>query len=214
MRPLTDAAPKALLVAGGKPLIVWHLEKLAAAGFEAAIINHAHFGELIEHTLGDGSRFGIRIAYSREREALETAGGIANALPLLGNAAFAAINADVFSDYAYARLARTCAQLARGKFLAHLVMVDNPQHHAAGDFALHDGRVTLGGDKLTFSGIAVYRAELFADIAPGAKVKLAPLLVKQIGRGMLSGEYFHGRWRDVGTPERLTALNREFTAAN
>jgi MurNAc alpha-1-phosphate uridylyltransferase len=209
MRPLTDTMPKALLVGGGKPLIVWHLEKLAAAGFEEVVINHAHLGELIEHMLGDGRRFGIRIVYSRESEALETAGGIANALPLLGNAPFAAVNADVFSDYDYGRLALAVMQLTAAKFIAHLVMVDNPEHHRAGDFALHDERVVLTGNKLTFSGLAAYRAELFAGIACGTKAKLAPLLVRQAGRGMISGEHFRGRWCDIGTPERLAMLNRE-----
>jgi MurNAc alpha-1-phosphate uridylyltransferase len=214
MRPLTDAVPKALLAVGGKPLLVWHIEKLAAAGFEEVVINHAHLGGLIEHVLGDGSRFGIPVVYSREQEALETAGGIANALPLLGDIPFAAINADVFSDYDYARLARASPQIMCGKLLAHLVMVDNPEHHTVGDFALHDGRVTLGGSKFTFSGIAVYRAELFAGIAHGAKAQLAPLLIKQIGRGKVGGEHFPGRWRDVGTPERLATLNHELAAAN
>ena len=211
MRPLTDTTPKALLVAGGKPLIVWHLEKLAAAGFEEVVINHAHLGELIEHRLGDGGRFGIRIIYSRESVALETAGGIANALPLLGSAPFAAVNSDVFSDYDYVQLARAVRQLAAAKFLAHLVMVDNPEHHPAGDFALHDERVVLVGSKLTFSGLAAYHAELFADIARSTKAKLAPLLVRQAGRGMIGGEHFRGRWCDIGTPERLAMLNLELT---
>lgn len=214
MRPLTDITPKALLAVGGKPLIVRHLEKLAAAGFGQVVINHAHLGGLIEHALGDGSRFGISIVYSHECEALETAGGIANALPLLGDAPFAAVNADVFSDYDYRQLARAVRQLAAAQFLAHLVMVDNPEHHPAGDFALHDERVVLSGGKLTFSGLAAYRAELFAGIARGTKAKLAPLLVRQLGRGRVSGEHFRGRWCDIGTPERLAMLNRELAAAN
>jgi N-acetyl-alpha-D-muramate 1-phosphate uridylyltransferase len=214
MRPLTDTIPKALLAAGGKLLIVRHLEKLAAAGFKEIVINHAHLGELIEAALGDGGRYGVQIVYSRESEALETAGGIAYALPLLGAEPFAVINADVFSDYDYAQLAQTVTQLAQAKLLAHLIMVDNPEHHAVGDFALHDSRVALVGGKLTFSGIAAYRTELFADIKLGAKAKLAPLLVKQIGRGMVGGEHFRGRWRDVGTPERLAALNHELATAN
>ena len=209
MRPLTDATPKALLAVGGKPLIVWHIEKLAAAGFETVVINHAHLGAQIEHALGAGARFGVRIAYSREGEALETAGGIAYALPLLGDAPFAAVNTDVFGAYDYRELARSVKQLAAGKFLAHLVLVDNPEHHATGDFALHDGRVVLAGAKLTFSGIAAYHAELFAAVAAGSKAPLAPLLLKHIGRGDVSGEHFRGRWCDVGTPERLAAINRE-----
>ncbi|HUO44102.1 MAG TPA: nucleotidyltransferase family protein [Burkholderiales bacterium] len=214
MRPLTDSVPKALLAVGGRPLIVRHLEKLAAAGFERAVINHAHLGAAIEDALGDGSRYGIRIVYSREQQALETAGGIAHALPSLGSAPFAAVNADVFSDYDYAQLARAVGRLAAGEFLAHLVLVGNPQHHPAGDFALRDGRVVLAGHKLTFSGIAAYRAEMFAEVARGSKAKLAPLLVGQIGRGRVSGEHFHGRWRDIGTPERLAALDRELASAD
>jgi len=213
MRPLTDSVPKALLGVGGKPLVVRHLEKLAAAGFGEVIINHAHLGELIERALGDGGQFGIRIVYSRESEALETAGGIAYALPLLGAAPFAAVNADVFSDYDYVQLAQAVARLNAADFLAHLVLVDNPEHHSKGDFALHEGRAVLAGDKLTFSGIAAYRPDLFAGTARGSRAKLAPLLVKHIGRGEVRGEHYRGRWHDVGAPERLAALNRELAAS-
>lgn len=212
MRPLTDRVPKPLLEAGGKPLIVWHLEKLAAAGFTQAVINHAHLGALIERTLGDGSRFGIAIAYSREAAALETAGGIAQALPLLGTAPFAAVNADVFSAYDYAELARTVACLASPERLAHLVLVDNPGHHPQGDFALRGGQVVRDGARLTFSGIAAYHPELFAGIARGSKAPLAPLLRGRIEARCVSGEHYRGRWCDIGTPERLAALERELAA--
>ena len=206
MRPLTDATPKPLLMAGGKPLIVWHIEKLAAAGITQIVINHAHLGARIEQALGDGTRFGAALAYSHEVQALETAGGIANALPLLGNAPFAAINADVHSDYDYAQLVAAAAPLA------HLVLVDNPAHNAAGDFALSGGRVVGDGARLTFSGIAVYRPELFAGIARGTKTPLAPLLREQIAAGRVTGEHYRGRWCDVGTPQRLAALNLELDA--
>jgi N-acetyl-alpha-D-muramate 1-phosphate uridylyltransferase len=212
MRPLTDTTPKPLLAAGGKPLIVWHIEKLAAAGFTQIVINHAHLGTLIEAALGDGGRFGITIAYSHESEALETAGGIACALPLLGPAPFAAVNADVFSDYDYARLPQAVERLSQTGPVAHLVLVDNPEHHPAGDFALRGGQADLDGARLTFSGIAAYRGEIFAGIARGAKAKLAPLLRERIAAGQVSGEHFRGRWHDVGTPQRLADLNRDLAA--
>ncbi len=213
MRPLTDRVPKSLLVAGGKPLIVRHLEKLAGAGFARVVINHAYLGPAIEAALGDGSRYGVEIAYSPEREALEAAGGIANALPLLGAAAYVVINADVFSDYDYSGLARVLARLdARGP-AAHLLLVDNPPHNPQGDFALNEGRVALVGSQLTFSGIAAYRPEMFAGIVRGAKAKLAPLLREHIGRGRVTGEHYRGCWRDIGTPQRLAELDQDLARA-
>ena len=206
MRPLTDTLPKPLLEAGGRTLIGWHLHKLAAAGFQEAIINHAHLGRLLEQTLGDGSRFGINIRYSPEHKALETAGGIANALPLLGER-FLVINGDIWCDFDF-----TAANAAlKQNDLAHLVLVDNPPQHAEGDFHLSSaGRVQpKGSPLLTFSGIGVYRAALFADIKPGSKTPLAPLLRSAMNDYRVSGEHFRGRWRDIGTPERLSALRRE-----
>jgi MurNAc alpha-1-phosphate uridylyltransferase len=207
MRPLTDRLPKPLLDVDGKPLIVHHLEKLAAIGCERVVINHAHLGEMIEAALGDGARYGVTIDYSREETALETAGGIANALPLLGAEPFVAVNADVYSDYDYALLHAAAGRL--GAAQAHLVLVDNPEHHAGGDFALRGGLLALDGERLTFSGLAVYRPELFTTIPCGARVPLAPLLREQIAVGRVAGEHFQGRWCDVGTPDRLTRLNRE-----
>ena len=207
MRPLTDGLPKALLDAGGKPLIARHLEKLAAAGFSRVVINHAYLGAAIEAALGDGSRFGVEIAYSPEAEALEAAGGIAKALPLLGAEPFAVVNADVFSDYDYAQLGRVVRGLDGGGALAHLLLVDNPLHNPQGDFALRDSRVGLAGAKLTFSGIAAYRGEMFAGVVRGTKAKLAPLLGEHIARGQVSGEHYRGCWRDIGTPQRLAELN-------
>ena len=212
MRPLTDTLPKALLVAGGRPLITWHLEKLAAAGFAEIVINHAHLGTLIERALGDGKRFGVAIVYSPETVALETAGGIAHALPLLGDAPFAVVNADVFSDFDYGRLADAVTSLAAQDGLGHLVLVGNPGHHPDGDFALSDGRVALDGARFTFSGIAAYRPAMFAAIPRGANAKLAPLLREHITAGRISGELYAGRWRDIGTPVRLASLARELAA--
>lgn len=206
MRPLTDRTPKPLLPVAGKPLIIWHLERLARGGFHEVVINHAHLGDQIEALLGDGDAWNVSIRYSAEPQgALETAGGIANALPLLGNAPFLVINGDIFCDW---NVGRARDALAPDQ-LAHLVLVDNPAHHPAGDFTILDGKVGAGGTapKLTFSGIGIYRPELFADIARGTPAKLAPLLNDAIAAGQVSGEYHAGRWVDVGTPERLVALD-------
>jgi len=209
MRPLTEATPKALLPAGGKPVVAWLLERLAAAGFEELVLNHAQLGWMIEAALGDGARFGVRIRYSREPEALETAGGIANAMPLLGEAPFLAVNTDLHTDFPFARL-RT---VLNDDALAHLVLVDNPSHHPGGDFALSDGRVAnAGAPMLTFSGIGVYRPALFATIARGTRAPLAPLLREAAARGRVTGELFRGRWLDIGTPDRLAALDAELKA--
>lgn len=205
MRPLTDHTPKPLLQAGGKPLIVWHIERLAQAGFRELVINHAHLGRQIEEALGRGERWGVRISYSDEGEALETAGGIANALPLLGDRPFLVVNGDVYTDYDFERLR---SQPMEG-VAAHLVLVDNPPQHPAGDFGLADGKlVEQGEERLTFSGIGVYRPEFFASVVPGAKAKLAPLLFAALASGQVTAEHYRGVWVDVGTPERLQALDR------
>jgi N-acetyl-alpha-D-muramate 1-phosphate uridylyltransferase len=206
MRPLTDTTPKSLLAAGGKPLIVWQLEKLAGAGFTDVVINHAHLGHMIEAALGDGSRFGVSVRYSPEGEALETAGGIALALPLLGTEPFLVINADIYTDFDFSTLARVDLQDG----LAHLVLVDNPPQHPRGDFALEAGHVRdSGGHLLTFSGIGVYTPRLFGGIPPKAKVPLAPLLRKAMAADRVTGEHYRGRWQDIGTTERLAALDAE-----
>jgi MurNAc alpha-1-phosphate uridylyltransferase len=206
LRPLTDTTPKCLLAVGGKALIAWHLEKLARAGLTEIVVNHAHLGHAIESELGDGSRFGLAIDYSREGEALETAGGIALALPLLGAEPFLVINADVYTDFDFSSLVK----LQLGDKLAHLVLVDNPAQHPRGDFALEHGCVHKSGrSPLTFSGIGVYAPRLFAGIPPGAKAPLAPLLRKAMGAGRVSGEHYRGRWHDIGTAERLQSLDRE-----
>ena len=217
MRPLTDHTPKPLLVAGGKPLIVWQIERLRAAGFRQLVINHAHLGAKIEAFLGDGARLGVSIAWSREPEPLETAGGIATARNLLGNTPFLVTNGDVYTEFDYARLRPVLAAMAANPaHLAHLVLVDNPPHHPQGDFVLEHGRVaqppTHAAGRLTFSGMGCSRPELFAGLPAGAKAQLAPLLRAAMDRDRVSGEHFTGRWEDVGTPQRLAALDQALLA--
>lgn len=214
MRPLTDHTPKPLLQAGGKPLIVWHIERLVAAGINDLVINHAHLGQQIEQALGDGNRYGARIRYSNEGTALETAGGIAFALPHLGDAPFAVINGDIWCDYDFSHLLQHAAALHDGDGLAHLVLVDNPAHNPKGDFGLRADRITDTSPKFTFSGIGIYKPELFKNIPRGAKAALAPLLREQIARGCVSGEHHPGRWMDIGTPERLAKLDNFLRASH
>ena len=203
LRPLTDQVPKALVEAGGKPLIGWHLERLARAGFREAVINVSHLGERIEARLGDGARYGMRLAYSRERERLETAGGIANALPLLGPAPFLLVNADVYCECDFAQL----RGIALRERLAHLVLVPNPQHRAEGDFSLRAGVIGNDGTpRYTYSGVAVMDPALVAPVKRGEKAPLGPLLREAAGRGRLGGELYEGLWQDVGTIERLAEL--------
>lgn len=215
MRALTDHTPKPLLEAGGKALIVWHIERLVNAGIVELVINHAHLGVQIEAALGDGSRFGAHIRYSPEVYALETAGGIGNALHLLGGEPFAVINSDIFCDYDYARLPGWARTLQANQDMAHLVLVDNPPHHPDGDFCLEGVRIRNSAcgipqsAVLTFSGIGIYRPALFEDIPRGGVAPLAPLLRAQITLGRVSGEHHGGLWMDVGTPERLTELDRQ-----
>jgi MurNAc alpha-1-phosphate uridylyltransferase len=212
MRPLTDTIPKPLLMIGGKPLIVWHLERLAKAGFKEIVINHAHLGSQIEAALGNGACWSLSIQYSRETQALETAGGIAKALPMLcadDDDSFVVVNGDIFCEYDFSQLKSLSAET-----LAHLVLVDNPPQHAQGDFVFNQGKLALQGNpKLTFSGIGVYRAELFASITGGASAKLAPLLFDAISAGKVSAEHYHGVWHDIGTPERLHALDRQLATS-
>src|SRR6266481_7545326 len=197
MRPLTDAIPKVLLEVRGKSLIVWLIEALARSGVREIVINHAHLGHLIEAALGDGRRFGVAIRYSREAEALETAGGIAKALPLLGERPFIAVNGDIFCDFDFS----TLVGRALGQDLAHLVLVANPPHHPQGDFSLRGAEVGSNGEpKLTFSGIGLYRPELFKSIQSGSKGQLAPLLRAAMAHRQVSGEVHRGLWHDVGTP--------------
>jgi MurNAc alpha-1-phosphate uridylyltransferase len=204
MRPLTDHTPKPLLPVAGKPLIIHHLEALRAAGFTDLVINTGHLGEQLPAALDDGRQWGVRIAWSPEPPAaLETGGGIFQALPLLGPKPFLVVNGDVWTDYPFTRLPKVPAGLA------HLVLVDNPPQHATGDFVLAaDGMVVERGEpKLTFSGISILRPELFAGCAAG-RFPLGPLLRRAMAAGQVSGEYYPGAWRDIGTPERLAELDR------
>jgi N-acetyl-alpha-D-muramate 1-phosphate uridylyltransferase len=209
MRPLTDSMPKPLLKVGGKPLIVWHIERLVAAGFKELVINHAYLGQQIEVELGNGGQWGADIVYSPEGVALETAGGIANALPLLGDAPFLVVNGDVFCEIDFSHL----KQVLKQPNLAHLVMVNNPEQHPKGDFLLQDDKLKADGleandeEKLTFSGIGVYSPMLFKQLVRGEAAKLAPLLKQAMLNGLVSGEHFQGVWHDIGTPERLQAID-------
>ncbi|GGD90597.1 N-acetylmuramate alpha-1-phosphate uridylyltransferase MurU [Caballeronia grimmiae] len=211
MRPLTDTCPKPLLEAGGKPLIVWQIERLAAAGIETIVINHAWLGEKIEASLGDGSPWGVELRYSPESEALETAGGIAQALPLLGSGVFIAVSGDVFCDFDYTALRDRATALARDELPGmHLVMVPNPPFHPRGDFALIDGALALDGEpRLTFGNIGLYDTRMFRDLAPGTRRALTPYYRETIAEGRATGELYAGRWENVGTPAQLQALDQE-----
>jgi MurNAc alpha-1-phosphate uridylyltransferase len=214
MRPLSDTVPKPLLPVGGRPLIVWQLERLRHAGITDIAINVAWLGAMVEAALGDGAAFGVRIRYSRETAALGTAGGIANALPLLGDAPFLAVSADVYCDYDFSRL-RTAAVAARaGEIAAHLVMVNNPHYHPQGDFALAGGRIGVAaGERLTYANIGLYRPDFFAGITPGDRADLGQLLRARIARGDVSGERFDGLWMNTGTPDDLRQLDRLLQAS-
>ena len=208
MRPLTDREPKPLLRVGGKRLIEYHLERLAAAGFRDVVVNTAWLGDLIEAVVGDGARYGLAIRYSHERpDALETGGGIYHALPLLGPEPFLIVNGDVWTDIDFAALRRAPPAGA----LAHLVLVANPPHHPRGDFRLLDGAIGEGeGRRHTYSGVGIYRPEMFAGCQPG-KFPLLPLLRAAIANQALTGEIHPGRWYDIGTVERLALLDEELT---
>ncbi|HET8898287.1 MAG TPA: nucleotidyltransferase family protein [Rhodanobacteraceae bacterium] len=219
MRPLTDTTPKPLLEVRGKPLIVWHLEKLAAAGVHYVVINTSYLAEEFPASLGDGARFGLRIRYAYEGDtALETGGGMLNALPLLGSAPFITVSADIYTDADYAALP------AEPAGLAHLLLTDNPAHHPDGDFALDDAGHLLASaaPRLTWTGIGVFRPafldgwQVICAGLPGSeqqppRFKLRPLLDHHIATGTVTGQQYHGIWNDVGTPERLLQIE---TSAN
>lgn len=203
MMPLTMNMPKPLLKVHDKPLIVWHIERLAKAGFKDIVINHAYLGQQIEQALGGGEQWGVKIQYSPEQHALETAGGIANALPLLGDAPFIVVNGDVFTEMPFPE------SLSPG-MLAHLVMVDNPTQHPEGDFVLKNNKLSIdGGQKLTFSGVGVYSPNLFKDVIRGEPAKLAPLLKSAMMDHLVSGEHYQGVWHDIGTPQRLAQIDAQ-----
>ncbi len=225
MRPLTDHTPKPLLVVHGQSLVEYHLRALVRAGIREIVINHAHLGEKIVAALGDGARYGVSIAYSDEGVALETGGGIFKALDLLGPEPFVVVNGDIWCDYDFAGLVR------RPIRLGHLVLIDNPPHHPNGDFSFDcrdAGSKSASGHRampgaiaeqrdlvvnrkgegaLTFSGVGVYHPDLFKGCVPG-KFQLAPLLIRAMDQGAISGEHFRGHWYDIGTPERLQELDR------
>jgi MurNAc alpha-1-phosphate uridylyltransferase len=225
MRPLTDHTPKPLLEAGGKPLIVWQIERLAQAGFRIIVINHAWLGERIEAVLGDGSRWGVELRYSPEQEALETAGGIAQALPLLEDGPtnegergeiFIGVAGDVYADFDYASLhapaERLAAQTEPGM---HLVMVPNPPFHPAGDFGLVDGVVLRDGEpRFTFGSIALYDTRMFHALPRGTRRALTPYYFETIERGLASGELYEGLWDNVGTVAQLQALDERLKLAS
>ncbi|MEM7280184.1 MAG: N-acetylmuramate alpha-1-phosphate uridylyltransferase MurU [Pseudomonadota bacterium] len=206
LRPLTDAKPKPLVAVGGEALIVRHIKSLARFGLDDILINIAWLSEQIVAALGDGKRFGVSISYSDEGEALETGGGIYRALKWLGSQPFLVVNGDILTDYEFSRLP------SEPQALAHLVLVPKPAEKAAGDFSLRDGLVSNCDPGLTFSGIGVYRPELFAD-CESESFPLAPLLRRWVDKSRVSGELHPGRWHDVGTVDRLEALNQELLQA-
>lgn len=206
MRPLTDTLPKPLLSVGGRPLIVHHIEKLKAAGVTQLVINHAWLGHKLVEALGDGAQWGVQIQWSAEAQALETAGGIIQALPLLGTAPFLVINGDTWLDIDYQYLVNTPLKEA----LAHLWLVPNPIQHPHGDFSLHEGKV-IDSPSFTFSGVGIYHPMAFASLPNGPR-KLAPLLREWMAQGRVSGAMLAGQWHDIGTVERLQALDRQLLA--
>lgn len=208
LRPLTDTLPKPLVTVGPYTLIEWHIVRLVAAGIRELVINLSYRGDQIRDHLGEGQAYGANIRYSAEGEPpLETGGGIFQALPLLGADPFLVVNGDIWTDFPYAQLQAT------GK-LAHLVMIDNPEHHPQGDFYLDEGQINDRGQGrcLTYSGIGIYTRELFAACTPG-RFPLAPLLRDAIRQGQVSGEYYPGEWLDIGTLERLEQLRRQVSEA-
>jgi MurNAc alpha-1-phosphate uridylyltransferase len=212
MRPLTDHAPKPLLKAGGRMLIEWHLDALGRAGIREVVINHAHLGSMIERALGDGSDRNMRLIYSPESPALETAGGIRHALQHLGEGPFLVVNGDIHTDFDYGRARTVAVQMLAAGLDSWCVLVRNPVHHPDGDFELSDGRLAVSSSpsasrRLTFSGIGVYRPELFRALTDGEAAKLAPLLRAAAAAGRAGAEFHPGHWTDVGTPERLESLN-------
>jgi MurNAc alpha-1-phosphate uridylyltransferase len=219
MRPLTDTCPKPLLQVRGRPLIVWHILNLVRAGLTDIVINHAHLGQMIEDALGDGAQFGAQIRYSPEAEALETAGGIAQARHLLGEEPFLALSGDIYCPhFDFEQVLDTLKDADMWgnpwppgqRDMAWLYLVKNPAHHPQGDFALHNFSLANQGESLwTFANIGVYRPEMFDGIAPGTHAKLGPLLHEYADRGLLGGEVYRGQWINVGTVEQLAQLNAQ-----
>jgi len=216
MRPRSDVTAKPLLRAGGRRLIEWQIEALVRSGVSEIVVNTAHLAQQIEDALGDGSRYGTRLRYSREgsraSDALETLGGIVLALPLLGAAPFIAASSDIVTDFDYGSLAAPLAAIARGDADAHLVLVDNPHFHANGDMGLADGRIRMRRPYLTYGNIGIFAPALFDGLGPG-RASLFPWLYQFVEQGRVSGEHFRGRWHNVGTPAELDALDAELSAS-
>ena len=203
LRPRTDRTPKPLIEAGGKPLLAWHLERIRRAGIRDVVINVSHLAEQITRRFGDGAEYGLALHWSHEPQALETAGGIAQASLLLGTAPFLLVNSDIWCDYDLSRL----VGMGLGARLAHLVLIPNPPHNVAGDFALDDTRIgNDGAPRYTYAGIAVLSPALVSGVTPGEKAPLAPFLRSAAARGAVTGELHNGVWHDVGTEERLARL--------
>ena len=215
MRPLTDHTPKPLLKVGGKSLIAWHLERFARWGVKRVVVNHAHLGEQIEAELGQGEAYGLNLVHSPEPAALETAGGIANALPLLGSQPVFVVNGDVFCDLQQTDVEQAVARMRASSLLAHVWLVDNPAHRPGGDFTLLANGLVLSetglaqGQALTFSGLGLYQPGLFSGVVRGTKAALAPVLRHAMQQQAVSGQRLQGRWVDVGTPERLYELDEQ-----
>jgi MurNAc alpha-1-phosphate uridylyltransferase len=215
MQPLSDSAPKPLLNVGGKPLIVWQIRALAQAGYRKLVINAAHLASQLVAALGDGSAHGVDIAWSLEAEPLETAGGIATAMPLLPEGPILIVSGDLWTTFDYSTLRARADLMAIDDAMprVHLVMVPNPSFHPDGDFALDGNRIHREGPrKLTFGNIGIYDTALFRELPRGVKLKLLPLYHDWIARGLVSGEYFDGPWANVGTPAELAALDRKLSA--
>jgi MurNAc alpha-1-phosphate uridylyltransferase len=204
LRPLTDKTPKPLIKVAGKSLIEYHLQSLSASGFNEIIINTAWLAEKIHHEVGDGSDYGVSIRYSDEGKALETAGGIIRALPLLGDKPFLVVNGDIWCDYDFSKLPEP-----GGNQLAHLILVNNPEHNQSGDFALHNGLVKTSGDAMyTYSGIGIFSPAFFTD-QPSGPLPLGPIIREQCQNDLVSGELYEGLWTDAGTVERLQQLEKQ-----
>ncbi|MFZ6648639.1 N-acetylmuramate alpha-1-phosphate uridylyltransferase MurU [Undibacterium sp. TJN25] len=222
MRPLTDTCPKPLLKVRGRPLIVWHILNLVKAGITDIVINHAHLGHMIEEALGDGAQFGARLQYSPEKTALETGGGIANALHLLGDEPFIVVSADIYTPHFNFEECRNTLEdkdmwgnphPVEKRDIAWIYMVKNPPYHLAGDFAVNlMGLSNQGEPKFTFANIGVYRPEMFHAVQPGEHMRLGTLLRQYADRGQLGGEMYNGLWYNIGTPEQLAELNAPLPA--
>ena len=213
LRPLTDTLPKPLLRAGGRTLVEMQVENLVRAGYTDLVVNHAYLGEMIVAALGDGSRFGASIRYSAESPALETGGGVVQALPLLPPGPFLVVSADIYTAFDYASLDARIEHIAAhpDDCLAHFVLVGNPPWHPQGDMGIADGRVTRAGPKLTYGNISVFHPRMFQGIEPGTHFRLFPWAYRFVDTGQVTGERFTGEWDNVGTPGHLAALDRRLT---